>query len=403
MWQSIKNFYHLAMAVLANVFYGFPSKKLTVIGVTGTDGKTTTVNLIYHILKTAGKQVSMISSVGAVINGKNYDTGFHVTTPSSWQLQSFLKKAEGYLVLEVTSHALDQYRVWGINFAVGVLTNVTNEHLDYHKTYENYAATKAKLLKIAKVAVVNKDDEAYGIIAESEWITYGLSNNSDVNPENFPFKTKLVGEFNKYNILAGAAAGRALGIDNPAIRKAISSFKLPIGRMEVVHPSTSSGQVDFTVMIDFAHTPNALEQVLSTVKKNTKGRLIHVFGSAGERDFQKRPEMGRVSGKYADVIILTAEDPRSESVEKITDRIEEGIRKLEVRSQPPEASLAKGGKLEVRKIADRQEAITTAVKMVKKGDVVIITGKGHEQSMNYGKGEVAWSEHEAVKQALKKR
>ncbi|MBI1919146.1 UDP-N-acetylmuramoyl-L-alanyl-D-glutamate--2,6-diaminopimelate ligase, partial [Candidatus Microgenomates bacterium] len=216
-------------------------------------------------------------------------------------------------------------------------------------------------------------------LKSQNFITYGLKNNSDVNPKSFPFKTKLMGEFNKYNILAAAAAARTLGIKDQVIKKAIASFQLPVGRMEVVYNGA------FMVIIDFAHTPNALEQVLSTVKKNTKGRLIHVFGSAGERDFQKRPEMGRVSGKYADIIILTAEDPRSESVDKIIEEIESGIKKSGV-----------------LRVQNRQEAINTAIKMAKKGDVVLLTGKGHEQSMNYGRGEEPWSEHEAVKQALKK-
>lgn len=394
MWQSLKNIYHLVMAVLANIFYGFPSNKLTVIGVTGTDGKTTTVNLIYHILKEAGKNVSMISSVGASIDGEQYDIGLHVTTPSSWQLQRFLRRAarierfvrqrQPYLVLEVTSHALDQYRVWGIDFAVGVLTNVTREHLDYHKNYENYVATKAKLLNMAKIAIINRDDESYKTIVNSKWliansnlITYGLANNSDVNPKSSTFKTKLVGEFNKYNILAAVAVCRALGIPDQTIKKAVISFELPVGRMEVVHDD------EFMVMIDFAHTPNALIQILKTVRPEVKGRLIHVFGSAGERDRQKRPEMGTISAKYADVIILTAEDPRSENLDKIISEIETGIKKLEP-----------------LKIPDRQEAINTAVSMARKGDLVLITGKGHEKSMNLGKGEVFWSEHEAVRKAI---
>src|SRR3989344_4592910 len=157
MWQRIKNIYHLFNAFLANVWFGFPSRHLTVIGVTGTDGKTTTTSLIYHILHESGYNTSMISSVGAIIGGKKYDVGFHVTTPSPWALQKFIRKTidvgSKYLVLETTSHALDQHRVFGINYDVGVLTNVTHEHLDYHKTYENYARTKAKLLKMAKKAI----------------------------------------------------------------------------------------------------------------------------------------------------------------------------------------------------------------------------------------------------------
>lgn len=449
MWQAIKNVYHLVVTILANLWFGFPSKKLTVIGVTGTDGKTTTVNLICHILKTAGRKASMVSSVGAVINGKVYDTGFHVTTPSSWQLQKFLREAvsagTGHLphvandaqqgsfkassktpslserrhqdsknkqaqnasafssfasgqasiaphclVLEVTSHALDQNRVFGIKFDIGVLTNVTHEHLDYHKDFEEYVQTKFRLLGMAQTAVVNRDDESHKFInsklKSQKLITYGMGQDADVNPKSFSFKTKLIGEFNKYNILAAVAACKELGLTDSQIRKGVESFKAPVGRGEVVYEG------DFTVMIDFAHTPNALEQLLSSIRKQVKGRIIHVFGSAGERDRQKRPQMGRVSAKYADIIVLTAEDPRSEEMEKITGEIEVGIKNYESRIENKT----------LFKTPNRQEAINTAIKMAKKGDLVLLTGKGHERSMNYGKGEIAWSEHEAVEKALKR-
>ena len=403
MWQGIKNIYHLFIALLANLWFGFPSLRLTVIGVTGTDGKTTTVHLIYHILKSAKKQVSMISSVAALIGNEQLATGFHVTTPFSWQIQSFLKKAveagSTHMVLEVTSHALDQYRVWGVDFTIGVLTNVTHEHLDYHKTYENYVKTKVKLLKMAKVVVVNRDDESYNLmnskfnppnrrtkiqVKSQKFLAYGMGLNADINPTGFPFKTKLIGEFNQYNCLAAIAACRELGVSDEIILKAIASFELPIGRMEIVYED------EFTVMIDFAHTPNALEQILKTVRPNVKGRLIHVFGSAGERDYEKRPEMGEISGKYVDIIILSAEDPRSESVEKITREIESGIMNYESRIQ--DSTLLK--------IPDRQEAITTAIQMARKGDLILLTGKGHERSMTYGKKDIHWSEHEAVLKAL---
>src|SRR5258708_7644628 len=171
MFRKIKNWYHLCVAILACIRYGFPAKKLIVVGVTGTDGKTTTVNLIYHILKTAGKRVSVVSTVGANINGEASLLGFHVTNPDSLSLQKFLRQAvsgikakENYMVLEVTSHGLDQYRVWGIPFRVAVLTNVTSEHLDYHKTYENYVKTKVRLLQMANIAVVNKEDGSYRLV-----------------------------------------------------------------------------------------------------------------------------------------------------------------------------------------------------------------------------------------------
>ncbi|MDP3988459.1 MAG: UDP-N-acetylmuramoyl-L-alanyl-D-glutamate--2,6-diaminopimelate ligase [Candidatus Levybacteria bacterium] len=396
MWQKIKNIYHLLNAFLANLWYGFPSKKLTVIGVTGTDGKTTTVNLIYHILRESGCNISMISSVGAIINGKNYEVGFHVTTPSSWMIQRFLKIASvakgSYVVVEVTSHALDQNRVWGIDFRVGVLTNVTKEHLDYHKTYENYVNTKAKLLKSAKTSIINKDDGSYSLIStkknkKSKFMTYGLKQDAEINPRLFPFKTRLIGEFNKYNVLAAVGACKALGLKDDQIRRGVESFEAPIGREEIVYKNL------FTVMVDFAHTPNALEQILSSIRPSVRNKLIHVFGSAGQRDFQKRPQMGGISSKYADVIILTAEDSRTEPLHKINNEIISGIEdkiwKIE------------GKRLLVRD--DRQEAINEAIGMAKKGDFVLLTGKAHEKSMNLGHGEEPWDEYEAVKKALEKR
>lgn len=403
MWQKFKNYYHLLIAVVASLLYGFPVKKLIIVGVTGTDGKTTTVNLIYHILQNCGISASMISSTGAVINGKEYDIGFHVTTPSSFSIQRFLKKAvqsqnnkKKYLVLEVTSHALDQYRTWGINFEVSVLTNVTHEHLDYHKTYENYVLTKAKLLTKAKTAIINMDDGSYELIAKiihsthsinsgqanTKWVTYGLNKNAEINPSNFTFQTNLIGEFNKYNILAAVGACKMLGLSDEDIKRGIKNFVPPIGREEIVYKNS------FSVMIDFAHTPNALKQVLSSIRPLVKERIIHVFGSAGERDHKKRPLMGKYSSEYADVIVLTAEDPRSEPVNKIIDEIESGIKNKQIK---------------LLKIPNRQEAVMSSIQMAKKGDLVILTGKAHEKSMNYGNGEEHWSEYEAVEKALEIR
>lgn len=451
MWQRIKNVYHLGNAFLANVWFGFPSRRLIVIGVTGTDGKTTTTSLIYHILHKAGYSASMISSVGAIIGGKEYDVGFHVTTPSPWALQRFIKKSVNfdnafeklekklqrvrhsgeeerrlqnlpvfsmvqgdsgrahsslarmtmrkmsYLILETTSHAIDQNRIWGIPFYIGVLTNVTHEHLDYHKTYENYVRTKAKLLQMARVAVVNRDDESFKLISNfkfliSKLVTFGMTKKADVNPKVFPFKTNMIGEFNRYNVLAAVATCRSLGIEDEIIRRAILTFKPPIGREEIIYKNP------FTIMIDFAHTPNAYDAILSSVKPSIKGRLIHVFGSAGERDASKRPLMGNVSSKYANVIVLTAEDPRSEPVEKIISEIESGIKIPNSKFQIPNKS-----KIKIFKIPNRQEAISAAVKMARRGDFVLITGKSHEKSMNYGKGEETWDEFGAVSQALSVR
>ena len=405
MLQTVKNIYHFFQAVLAVIWYRYPAGKLIVIGVTGTDGKTTTVNLIYHILKSAGKKVSMVSSINAVIGGKEYDTGFHVTNPSSFPLQKFFRKAvdhkDKYFVLEVTSHGLDQNRVVGCNFQIGVLTNVTHEHLDYHKTFENYFKTKLKLLKWAKKIVINRDDSSYNLISEKlkqKSATYSVAN-SDANytTQIFPFKTSLKGNFNKYNILAAIACTKFLKISDDEIKKAVSNFKTPFGRMDEVYDN------EFKIIVDFAHTPNAIHQALSAIKESAKGKIIHVFGSAGLRDASKRPLMGEVSGKYSDYVIITAEDPRTEDVRQISLAISQGCLKSGAKEADRKKSLS-----ELRrdnyywKIPDRQEAINFAIrKLAKKGDTVFISGKGHEKSMCYGKTEHPWSDYDAVKKALK--
>lgn len=394
MWQKIKNIYHFFVAILANIVYFFPGKKLIIVGVTGTDGKTTTVNLIYHILKENKMQASMLTSIGAFVGKKEYETGYHVTTPSSFSLQKILRSAvksgSNYFILEVTSHGLDQYRTLGIPFKIGVMTNVTSEHLDYHKTFDNYIKAKEKLLKIAEIAVVNRDDGSYTLLSEAKnlksngsWITYGFSESADVNLKNFKFESKsIIGNFNKYNVLAAAAVCRKLGIKDEEIQKAIKTFKMPLGRLDFVYDE------DFAVIIDFAHTPNAFDQLLGALREKTTGRLIHVFGSAGERDHAKRPFMGEASSKYADIIFLTAEDPRTEDVNKIIDEIESGIKKKDAK---------------VFKLADRKDAIEAAIEMAGKGDLVLITGKGHEKSMTFGKNDIPWDEHRTVESAIETR
>lgn len=399
MIRKLKNTAHFGLALLANLRYQFPSRKLTVIGVTGTDGKTTTTSLIYHILKENGKKVAAITTVGAYIGDKVYETGLHTTTPSPFLLQQYIKKVLAakceYLILETTSHALDQNRVAGINFQVGVLTNITHEHLDYHKTYANYVKAKAKLLQRSKVAILNYDDESYKhVVKLLKGVTirrYSLLQKADLNLRKFPFQTKLLGDFNKQNCLAAALAVREVGIPEAGIKKAIASFEPPLGRQEIVFDK------EFKVIVDFAHTPNSLEKILPEVRKETKGRLIHVFGSAGQRDATKRPKMGEASSKYADIIVLTAEDPRRESIEEINKQIARGfskdIKKLTGDDMPEK------GKWYVS-IPRREKAVAFALKLAKKGDTVILTGKGHEQSMNYGSGEEEWNEKREVEKYL---
>lgn len=387
MLRAVKALYHLFVAVFAVIWYRFPSRWLTVIGVTGTDGKTTTATLIYEILKAAGFRVSKITSVDAVVAGKEYDTGFHVTNPDPFPLQRFLREAvshgDTHMVLEVTSHGLSQLRVFGVHFAVAVLTNVTHEHLDWHGTYEKYLHTKISLLRRARVAVLNRDDapvynKVIPMLGKKNIITYGVHRDAVVTPRTFPFATSLPGEFNRYNCLAAMAACYALGVPKKKMQAAIEAFAGIRGRMEVITTSP------FTVIVDFAHTPNAFEQVLRTVKKMTNKRVIHVFGSAGERDATKRPIMGKASSKYADLIILTEEDYRMEDVEKIMDQIAEGI----PYGKP------------VLRLPVRSEAILAGLKAARPGDFVIITGKGHEKSLCRGSREFPWSDQEAVQKAL---
>jgi len=372
----INYFWHLPMAILANVFYGFPARGLKVVGVTGTDGKTTTVNMIYQILKAAGKKVSMISTLNA--------TGFHVTSPDPFVIQKFVKDhGSEYLVLEVTSHAIDQFRFWGIKFEVGVITNITHEHLDYHKTFENYLQTKLKLLKSVKFAVINQNLSQYVKRSDkllAKIITFGLEK-SDYDKRKYNFKLKIPGDYNIENAQAALAVANVLEIDQQIAKKTLENFEGLTGRMEEVKNSRG-----IKIIIDFAHTPNGLEQALRTLRKETKGKLIAVFGSAGQRDEGKRPLMGEIAIRFADYVVITAEDPRGE-LEYINKQIIQGIKK--------------GSNFFV--IDDRQKAINFAInKLAKSGDTVGIFGKGHEKSMNIdGIHEIPWSDLEAVKKVLK--
>lgn len=389
----INNLYHLPKAVFANVIYGFPANRLRVIGVTGTDGKTTTTNMIYQLLKAAGKKVSMVSTINAVIAGQSYDTGFHVTSPDPFAVQKFAKQAldngDEYLVLEVTSHALDQYRFWGIKFDVGVITNVTYEHLDYHKTYQNYLNTKLKLVRNVKYAVVNfnlrtnvqKPEDKY---LDKEMITFGFSK-GDFNQKQIKLKLKIPGDYNVENGLAALSVAFVLGIDKKISQKTLEDFTGIAGRMEEIKNNKG-----IKIIVDFAHTPNALTQALKALRMQTKGKLIAVFGSAGKRDVGKRELMGAVAGKLADFIVVTAEDPRGE-LEIINKQIINGTKKV-----------GKVMEKDVFVMEDREEAINFAVnKIARKGDTVGIFGKGHEASMNIdGKKEIPWSDERAVQNAL---
>lgn len=421
--EAINYLYHFPIAIAAAIWYGYPARDLTVIGVTGTSGKTTTTHLIFNILKQAGLPVSMISTIRAVIGAREYDTGFHVTNPEPFLLQKLISEARvagsKYMILEMTSHGLSQFRNFGTNLMIGVITNVSHEHLDYHKTMKNYVLAKAKILQNVKYSVLNKDDKNFRVLknlSSGRLLTFGMKKRADFSLKNFPFTTKLPGVYNKYNCLAAVAVAKMLGISDDIIRVGLRKFPGIPGRMEEV----KAGQ-KFRVFIDFAHKPDAIKNVLETARKKTKKRVIIIFGSAGLRDKTKRPIMGEISGKLADVSVLTAEDPRTENVNTIINQIAKGVLKTDAiefttrsskqivcdskfrEAKPHNRKQKTNNQHYFIRIPDRREAIRFAIrKLAQEGDLLLFCGKGHEKSMCYGKTEFPWNEKEEIEKALDK-
>lgn len=432
-----------AVGYLAAAYHDFPSRKLIVIGVTGTDGKTTTSTIIHRLL---GKSTGLISTISADVGDQSVDTGLHVTTPGAPQIQALLARmvANGlkYVVLEMTSHGLAQGRLNGVDIDVAVLTNVTHEHLDYHKTFENYRAAKGRMFEMlghsvrkgaqAKTGVINADDpnadhfvgilerladetelpfgiDLYGLNspAIAEWNKpLGVRYEPDgtyitlpevlndillAEPEPTEIYSPLLGEFNVMNVLAAMHAAYAVQPDGAFNRKVIQERLRTVdtisGRMDRI----DEGQ-DFLALVDFAHTPNALDNVLQACRKmlGAGGRLIAIIGSAGLRDREKRRLMAEVATQRADFTVLTAEDPRTESLDDI----------LETMAQASAAAGGVEGETFVR-VPDRGQALYLACQMARKGDIVIACGKGHEQSMAFGTVEYPWDDREALRAALR--
>ena len=416
-----------ALAFLSAAWHDFPARKLTVVGITGTDGKTTTANLLHSILQAAGRKAGLVTTVNAVIGERVMDTGLHTTTPDAPDVQRYLAEMVGagieIAVLETTSHGLEQHRVSACEFDLAVVTNITHEHLDIHGSLEAYQQAKARLFRhlttghrkagMPKVAVLNADDDSYRYlqpIPADRQIAYGIAGAhpsrtaqvvaTDIRRStdamrftvhspagSFDVQTTLVGDHNISNILAAVSAALALDVPAASIQQGVAQLKGIVGRMERV----DEGQ-DFLAVVDFAHTPNALQRTLETARSLAQGRVITLFGSAGERDRDKRAWMGEIGAQLADVTVLTAEDPRTESLEAILDEMARGAEKA-------------GGVLgqSYFRIPDRAEAIQFAVDLARPGDVVIACGKGHEQSMCFGTVERPWSEHEAMRTALRHR
>lgn len=336
-----------ALGFLASEFYGNPSQKLKVIGVTGTKGKTTVCHLIAHILEQLGQKTKLISTITV--------EGLHTTTPDTVALHKLLKEAVNqgckYAVVEVSSHGIDQKRIAGVNFAVGVLTNIAPEHLDYHKTFAEYKRVKNSFINSCRVKIIAKTKTDLDI---------------------------LPGIFNNLNAQAAVDTVVALGYDKEKVIEALHSFELPKGRLEEV-----KNNLGFRIYIDFAHTPDSLGAVLKYLKTQTAGRLIAVFGCAGERDPGKRSKMGEISSKIANLSVFTAEDPRSEDIFDIFRQMKQKAKNYVC-------------------IPERGEAVVHALSIAKKDDCVVICGKGHEKSMAYKGFEHPWSDRRVIESLLKK-
>lgn len=408
-----------ALGWLAASYHEYPSRRLVVIGVTGTDGKTTTSTLIHQILQVAtGGKAGLISTIRAELGGDTADTGLHVTTPSAPQVQALLARmvANGlsHAVIEMTSHGLHQGRLNGVDLDVAVLTNLTHEHLDYHGTFENYRAAKALMFEMLatayrkpgqpKTSVVNDDDPNapyFSQIPADRLCLYSLKHLQAVpgifyGPDFTRFtlaetgqgyQIHLFGEFNVRNALAAITTAESLGIAPDVIQQGLWGVRAISGRMERI----SEGQ-PFTALVDFAHTPNALSNALETCRQMLLPgkRLITVFGSAGLRDVEKRRLMAEVGARLADYVVLTAEDPRTESLDIILEMMAEGCR-------------SQGGVEGVSfvRVPDRGEALHHACLAAQDGDIVIACGKGHEQSMCFGTVEHPWDDREALRAALR--
>ncbi len=373
-----------ALAITSSNYYGNPSRKFKLIGVTGTKGKTTTTFMIKEILEKAGKKVGLIGTIATYINGRKLKDSDR-TTPESLELQRIFSKMaeEGVevVVMEVSSQSLKLHRVSGCDFDIVVFTNFSEDHIskNEHPDMEDYFQSKLKLFKMCSTGIVNVDDlhgnKIPGLFPESNITTYGIDNFANVlakdititnsyvdfkvkiKDKNERVKTGIPGRFSVYNSLAAICVAQKFGIEPEIVKEALSDVRVP-GRSELV-----DNKREIPIMIDYAHSPESLQNILQAVKSYTRGKVISVFGCGGDRDTSKRPVMGEISGKIADYTIITSDNPRTEDPNKIVEQIEEGIKKTK-------------GNYKV--VVDRVEAIRKAIKMANKKDIIVLAGKGHE-------------------------
>ena len=422
--------YHVLRADLAAHQYGFPGKKMRVIGVTGTNGKTSTCFLIWKMLNAAGHKTGLMTTVAWGVDKLEKQIE-HMTTVDAKTLNFRMKKIADagaeFLVLEVTSHALAQHRTFGVPIEIAVMTNVTHEHLDYHKTFENYRDAKRRLFKMAKYGVVNEDDKSWAYFAKDvkEYITYGINSgilrakdvklgaqgveysvdgeasvgdkhaaedkhvggDKNASGDMLRIKTKIPGEFTVYNSLAAVAVGLKLGLNKEQISQGILALDSVEGRMNRV----DLGQ-NFEVIVDYAHTPDAFLKVYESVVPGKKGRIISLFGGAGRRDESTRGERGEIAAKYSDIVIITEDDSRDENPAEIAEEFVKGAE---------QAGFLRGKNLLVE--LNREKAIQMAVDVAKKDDIVLILGKGHEKTILRATGAVPFEDLKVTEKALRKR
>lgn len=394
--------YHYAQAVIAGIKYHHPARNLRVIGVTGTNGKTTTSFMIWNMLRNAGYKTGLLTTVAWGVDKLTPELD-HMTTADAFTLNERIRKIADagaeYLVLEITSHALAEFRTLGIPIEIAVFTNLTHEHLDYHKTIDRYRAAKGKLFKKAKFSILNADDPSCKYYEElsKDYITYGIKNGQkrakdlklSVNGVKYScgdinIETRIPGIFNVYNSLAATLVGQKLGLTSQQIEQGISSLAGVEGRMNII----DEGQ-PFTVIVDYAHAPDALEKVYDSIGEH-KGRIISVHGGAGRRDPSTRPIRGAILGKYSDIVIITEDDSRDEDPTKIAAGFIEGAKKVG-------KTLNKDLFVEL----NREKAIKLALDTARKGDVVLILGKGHEKTILRADGPHPFEDTKVVRKILK--